>query len=148
MGKITNIGILTSGGDSPGMNAAIRAVVRAGIYHGFKVFGIRHGYNGMIYNQIKELKRTYLGYITTKAYIKWMETKPSNPIPNFNPTNDALLFPELGETTFAKQLIALQNSNDESIRNNSFVFKVFIYISILISQSMVLKSPSDQSPYL
>lgn len=56
MGKITNIGVLTSGGDSPGMNAAIRAVVRAGIFHGFKVFGIRHGYQGMIFNQIKELK--------------------------------------------------------------------------------------------
>lgn len=56
MGKITNIGVLTSGGDSPGMNAAIRAVVRAGIFHGFRVFGIRHGYEGMIFNQIKELK--------------------------------------------------------------------------------------------
>lgn len=56
MGKIQNIGVLTSGGDSPGMNAAIRAVVRAGIYNGFKVFGIRHGYKGAIFNQIKELK--------------------------------------------------------------------------------------------
>lgn len=56
MGKIKNIGVLTSGGDSPGMNAAIRAVVRAGIYNGLKVFGIRHGYKGMIFNQIKELK--------------------------------------------------------------------------------------------
>lgn len=56
MGKIQNIGVLTSGGDSPGMNAAIRAVTRSGIYHGFRVFGIRHGYRGLIYNQIKELK--------------------------------------------------------------------------------------------
>ncbi len=43
-----NIGVMTSGGDSPGMNAAVRAVVRTGIYHGMNVFGIRHGYQGMI----------------------------------------------------------------------------------------------------
>jgi len=43
---------LTSGGDSPGMNAAIRAVVRAGIYHGLEVFGIERGYQGLIEGQI------------------------------------------------------------------------------------------------
>ncbi len=48
MEEIKKIGVLTSGGDAPGMNAAIRAVVRAGIYHGFEVFGIRRGYQGMI----------------------------------------------------------------------------------------------------
>ena len=37
------IGVLTSGGDSPGMNAALRAIVRTGIYHGFTVFGIKKG---------------------------------------------------------------------------------------------------------
>lgn len=42
------IGVLTSGGDSPGMNAAIRAVVRAGIHHGLEVFGIEWGYQGLI----------------------------------------------------------------------------------------------------
>ena len=40
MGKIKTIGILTSGGDSPGMNAAIRALTRAGIYNGFRMMGI------------------------------------------------------------------------------------------------------------
>ncbi|MBU5426124.1 6-phosphofructokinase [Tissierella pigra] len=49
------IGILTSGGDAPGMNAAIRAVVRAGIYNGFKVMGIRQGYNGLINGDIYEM---------------------------------------------------------------------------------------------
>ena len=42
------IGILTSGGDAPGMNACIRAVVRCGIYHGLEVFGIRRGYYGLV----------------------------------------------------------------------------------------------------
>ncbi|MHB8157103.1 MAG: 6-phosphofructokinase [Desulfocucumaceae bacterium] len=42
------IGMLTSGGDSPGMNAAIRAVVRKAIYHGIEVIGIKHGYKGFI----------------------------------------------------------------------------------------------------
>ncbi|MBI2729639.1 MAG: 6-phosphofructokinase [Sphingobacteriales bacterium] len=50
--KVTNIGVLTSGGDSPGMNACIRAVVRTGLYHGLEVFGIMRGYQGMIDDDI------------------------------------------------------------------------------------------------
>lgn len=52
MAKINCIGILTSGGDSPGMNAAIRAVTRAAIYHGFTVKGIMRGYKGLITGEI------------------------------------------------------------------------------------------------
>ncbi len=44
---IRNIGVLTSGGDAPGMNAVIRAVVRGGIYYGYKVIGIQRGYHGL-----------------------------------------------------------------------------------------------------
>lgn len=43
--KKGKIGVLTSGGDAPGMNAAIRAVVRTGITRGYDVYGIRRGYN-------------------------------------------------------------------------------------------------------
>src|SRR5450432_3973924 len=50
--KVSKIGVLTSGGDAPGMNAAIRAVVRTGIYYGLEVFGIMRGYSGMIENDI------------------------------------------------------------------------------------------------
>src|SRR6185295_8551008 len=50
--KVTKIGVLTSGGDSPGMNAAIRAVVRTGIYHGLEVYGIMRGYQGLIEDDI------------------------------------------------------------------------------------------------
>lgn len=50
--KVSRIGVLTSGGDSPGMNAAIRAVVRTGIYHGLQVFGIMRGYSGMLEDEI------------------------------------------------------------------------------------------------
>ena len=52
--NIKSIGILTSGGDAPGMNAAIRAVTRAGIYAGYKVFGIYRGYKGLITDEIEE----------------------------------------------------------------------------------------------
>ncbi len=45
---VKRIGILTSGGDAPGMNAAIRAVVRTGIYHGYEMIGIERGYHGLI----------------------------------------------------------------------------------------------------
>lgn len=55
MGEIKKIGVLTSGGDAPGMNAAIRAVVRAAIYYGKEVSGIFKGYEGMIHNDIKKL---------------------------------------------------------------------------------------------
>jgi 6-phosphofructokinase 1 len=50
--KVTKIGVLTSGGDAPGMNAAIRAVVRTGNYNGLEVFGIMRGYSGMIDDDI------------------------------------------------------------------------------------------------
>ncbi len=54
MARIKTIGILTSGGDAPGMNAAIRAVTRAGIYNGFKMFGIYRGWEGLINGEVKE----------------------------------------------------------------------------------------------
>ena len=50
--KVTKIGVLSSGGDAPGMNAAIRAVVRTGIYYGLEVFGIMRGFQGMMENDI------------------------------------------------------------------------------------------------
>ena len=53
--KIRTIGVLTSGGDAPGMNAAIRAVVRTGAYYGIKVMGVRKGYNGLINGEIEEM---------------------------------------------------------------------------------------------
>lgn len=53
--KIKKIGVLTSGGDAPGMNAAIRAVVRTGRYYDLNVIGIRKGYNGLINGEIKEM---------------------------------------------------------------------------------------------
>ncbi len=52
MAKIKTIGIMTSGGDAPGMNAAIRAVTRAGISNGFNIMGIYRGYDGLINDEI------------------------------------------------------------------------------------------------
>jgi 6-phosphofructokinase 1 len=54
--KVSKIGVMTSGGDSPGMNAAIRAVVRTGLYHGLEVFGIMRGYQGMIDDDIFQME--------------------------------------------------------------------------------------------
>ncbi|MBE0433526.1 6-phosphofructokinase [candidate division WOR-3 bacterium] len=51
------IGILTSGGDAPGMNAAIRSVVRTAVHHGLEVAGIRDGYNGLVSNSIQNIGR-------------------------------------------------------------------------------------------
>jgi 6-phosphofructokinase 1 len=55
MTEIKRIGVLTSGGDSPGMNAAIRAVVRTGIYYGLEVYGIYKGYQGLIHNMVEPM---------------------------------------------------------------------------------------------
>jgi len=56
MAKIKHIGVLTSGGDAPGMNAAIRAVVRTAIYYDLEVTGIRQGYQGLIEGFFEPLK--------------------------------------------------------------------------------------------
>ncbi len=55
MGELKTIGVLTSGGDAPGMNAAIRAVVRTAAYNGIRVMGVRKGYNGLITGDIFEM---------------------------------------------------------------------------------------------
>ena len=54
--KVTKIGVLTSGGDAPGMNACIRAVVRTGIYHKLDVYGIMRGFTGMVENDIFQME--------------------------------------------------------------------------------------------
>ncbi len=54
MNEIKSIGVLTSGGDAPGMNPAIRAVTRAAICEGWRVFGIYHGWEGLIHGDIRE----------------------------------------------------------------------------------------------
>lgn len=53
--QVTKIGVLTSGGDAPGMNAAIRAVVRTGLYHDLEMYGIMRGYSGMIDDDIFQM---------------------------------------------------------------------------------------------
>ncbi len=55
MGEIKTIGILTSGGDAPGMNPAIRALVRTAIFNGLKVKGIKHGYNGLVNDDVIDM---------------------------------------------------------------------------------------------
>ena len=67
MAKIKTIGILTSGGDAPGMNAAIRAVTRAGIYNGFKIKGIYRGYEGLIHDEVKEFTTENVSGIITRG---------------------------------------------------------------------------------
>ncbi len=52
---LKSIAVLTSGGDAPGMNAAIRAVVRKGIYHDLKVYGVKRGFEGLIHGEFREM---------------------------------------------------------------------------------------------
>lgn len=67
MGKIKRIGVLTSGGDAPGMNAAIRAVTRTAIYNNLEVIGIRHGYQGLINANFKPMKASSVSDIIQRG---------------------------------------------------------------------------------
>ena len=53
--KVTKVGVLTSGGDAPGMNAAIRAVVRTGLYYGLDMYGVMRGYSGLYENDMVKM---------------------------------------------------------------------------------------------
>ncbi len=61
------IGVLTSGGDAPGMNAAIRAVVRFGIYHNMEVYGIKRGFEGLIEGDVERMYRRSVGDILQRG---------------------------------------------------------------------------------
>lgn len=61
------IGVLTSGGDAPGMNAAIRAVVRSGLARGYDVLGIRHGYTGLIQGEAMRMEARTVGGIIDRG---------------------------------------------------------------------------------
>ena len=72
--EIKRIGVFTSGGDAPGMNAAIRAVVRTAAYSHIDVYGIRRGYQGMIDNDFVELKSRSVANIIQSG---WHRSKNS-----------------------------------------------------------------------
>ncbi len=65
--KIRKIGVLTSGGDAPGMNAAIRAVIRTAAYHNIETVGIRHGYSGLLNGEIIPMNARSVGETLQKG---------------------------------------------------------------------------------
>ena len=65
--SIKSIAILTSGGDAPGMNACIRAVVRSSIQHHIQVFGVFNGFDGLIDDNIKKLNSKNVGNIIQRG---------------------------------------------------------------------------------
>ena len=65
--EIKTIAVLTSGGDAPGMNAAIRAVVRTAIYRGLKVKGIKKGYNGLLNEDIIDMEPRHVSDIIQRG---------------------------------------------------------------------------------
>ena len=65
--SVKRIGVLTSGGDAPGMNACVRAVVRTAMYHGIECYGIRRGYNGLISGDIVRLDEKNIAHIINRG---------------------------------------------------------------------------------
>ncbi len=61
------IGVLTSGGDAPGMNAAVRSVVRCAIFEGMQVYGIERGYEGLIHGELEEMKTSSVSDILQRG---------------------------------------------------------------------------------
>ena len=64
---VKRIGVLTSGGDAPGMNPCVRAVVRTALYHGVECYGIRRGYNGLISGDIIRLNEKNIAHIINRG---------------------------------------------------------------------------------
>ena len=67
MKMIKRIGVLTSGGDAPGMNAAVRAVVRTALAYGIECIGIRRGWQGLINADFVQLSRESVGHILSRG---------------------------------------------------------------------------------
>ena len=76
--SIRRIGVLTSGGDAPGMNPCVRAVVRTALYHGIECYGVRRGYNGLISGDIIRLDEKNISHIMPpENYLKLIFGKTS-----------------------------------------------------------------------
>lgn len=67
MTAVKKIAVLTSGGDSQGMNAAVRAVVRSGLFHGLEVYGVQRGYQGLLNNDIFPMDLRSVGDIIQRG---------------------------------------------------------------------------------
>ena len=65
--SVKRIGVLTSGGDAPGMNACVRAVVRTCMYHGIECYGIRRGFNGLIQGDIVQLNEKSVSHTINRG---------------------------------------------------------------------------------
>ena len=65
--SVRRIGVLTSGGDAPGMNPCVRAVVRSALYHGIEVYGIRRGWNGLITGDIVKLDQRSVSHTINRG---------------------------------------------------------------------------------
>jgi len=97
---IVRIGILTAGGDCPGLNAAIRAVVRCASADGVEVLGIRNGYLGLIENDVEMLTRGHVNGILPRGGTILGTSR-------FNPTKDEQCIPRLQENWKMHQLVGL-----------------------------------------
>ena len=78
--SVKRIGVLTSGGDAPGMNAAVRAVVRTCLYHGIEVYGIRRGWNGLIHGDIIKMDASSVSMANWKVLVLPQPEPPSSSI--------------------------------------------------------------------
>src|SRR6185312_11122023 len=67
MSNVKKIAVLTSGGDSQGMNAAVRAVVRSALYHGIEVYGVQRGFQGLLNDDLRQMDLRSVGDIIQRG---------------------------------------------------------------------------------
>ena len=100
--KLNKIGVLTSGGDSPGMNAAVRAVVRSAEFHNIHCYGIYKGFEGLISDEIKKLNARSVKNIVNKG--------------SKTPKNDTYFFTYIGV-----EIVIVQNNKTITVINSAKV---------------------------
>ena len=131
MGNIKTIGLLTSGGDAPGMNAALRGVVRCAVNNGIRVLGFEKGYNGLIENEFREMDKRSVSDIvdrggtilfTARSKEFFDESGRQKAIEVIKKNNIDALVTLGGDGTFRGALELVNSSNGEVW---FFVFKEF-----------------------
>src|SRR5690606_24664199 len=117
--KLKRIGVLTSGGDAPGMNAAIRAIVRSAVYNNVKVTGITNGFSGLITSDFFELESQSVSKIISRGGT----ILKSSRCPEFiKKEGRALAFKNLKENDIDALIV---NGGDGSFRGADLLYKEF-----------------------
>ena len=101
MAKFNTIGVLTGGGDCPGLNAVIRSVARSCFHQGIKVWGIQNGFGGLVENQIHELTDLQISGILHRGGTILGTTNRDNPFNYYTVENGKAVYRNMSDQALA-----------------------------------------------